>query len=143
MKKATNSSTIKMLSFLFVIIGLAIVIINGINAWQTYQFKQKAKPANGIVIATPFGKFHPAVKFTTDKGQPISYTQNGWHEGYEIGDEIKLLYLEEQPRAAKVDSFIGLWGGHILFAVMGFVFCILGAIKYKNPKSKLVHSNLE
>lgn len=107
---------------LFVSVG--IFMMCAALAWATilFQFVNTAASAQGVVTKLNAGGSHPQVRFTSPKGEVINYPQNGLIFGYQVGDEVRVLYQPQHPQEAIVDSFGAIWGFPILVGVMGVAF---------------------
>ena len=64
----------------------------------------------------------PVVRFTTANGETIEFEAETFMYGnsFHKGDRIPVLYLRQQPRTAKINTFDMMW---LLPSVFGF-FCI-------------------
>lgn len=111
---------------LFGTVGVLIVVGSVIWAISGWQFISRAETARGTVVKLNAGGSHPEIKFTIRDGHEISYPQGGLIFGYQVGDEVSVLYDAENPRNCQLDTFGALWGFTILTAIMGFVFIGVG-----------------
>lgn len=103
-----NDSPQKITRILFVCVG--IFMMCAAIAWATtvLQFTNTAASAQGAVTKLNAGGSHPQVQFTTQKGEVIEYPQNGLIFGYQVGDEVRVLYQPKHPQGATIDTFEAL-----------------------------------
>lgn len=70
------------------------------------------------------------VEFETSSGETIVFASKvgSGLDLYEKGEEVTVLYFEEDPQNAKLRGFFSLYMGPILLAVMGGVFAFFGVL---------------
>jgi hypothetical protein len=122
----------KMIYGFFALVG--VLIIFGVLAWslKTYQFINNSLSAQGTVVALNAGGSHPQIKFTTTEGKEIEYSQNGLIFGYQIGDQVTVLYNPQNPLEASVNTPGALWGFNLLGFILGVCFTGIGLLKLLN-----------
>ena len=81
--------------------------------------RRNIDPAKAYVITfqTQIGD---TVIFTTDVGSGMDW--------YETGDEVTVIYYQDQPEQAKLRSFASLYLGPCLLIVLGLVFVFVGIL---------------
>lgn len=72
--------------------------------------------------------FHPIVIFRDTRGvqQELFSSAGSFPPAYKVGDTATVLYLENAPDKAKLDSFFGVWGIAALVAGLGCLQLVLG-----------------
>ncbi len=113
---------------LFIFIGTIVIL--GTLFWgvSNRQFIKNAATAKGVVTKLNSGGSHPEIKFTTTDGRTVEYPQGGLISGYQVGDEVSVLYDEKNPQTAVINSFGALWGFPLFLFILGI--CFFGAGLY-------------
>jgi Protein of unknown function (DUF3592) len=128
----TNSSSYitQILKYgLFALVGIVIIIGVLVSANNIRNFMKNSFSAKGTVVALNAGGSHPKIKFTTQEDKEIEYSQNGLIFGYQVGDEVMILYNPQNPQDASINTFGALWGFHLLGFILGI--CFIGAACFK------------
>lgn len=108
-------------------IGIAFLVISGFTGLHTWRFTHTASAAKGAVTREDYGCAHVRVRFQTQAGEAIEYSQNG-EICLHAGQEVKVFYDPSMPaQTATVDSIGALWGTTLWVGVMGAVF-LAGAL---------------
>lgn len=93
------------------------------------EFVKHAARAPGVIRNLNAGSAHPEVAFTV-AGLTLTFPQGGWLFGYNVGDEVTVLYDPENPRmTATIDNAGALWFATSFFTFMMAVF-VLGAVAF-------------
>jgi len=74
--------------------------------------------------------YQPVVRFRTQQGKEIEFTSSSStskRPGYSTGQTVEVLYRPNAPQIAEINSFLLLWGGSILWGLLGSSFSIFGA----------------
>ncbi|WP_144630520.1 DUF3592 domain-containing protein [Bordetella genomosp. 13] len=112
---------------LFALVGLFLVASTGYLAYERVQFLRTSQVADGRVVELNAGGSHPQIEFETAAHERISYPQGGMIYGYEPGQQVKVRYMADNPRATAVlDTFGAMWGMDALMAGMGLIFLLVG-----------------
>lgn len=114
---------------IFGVTGALVVVMAVTWLWSVYSFSSRAFTTTGVVTAARPSGSHPEVRFATEAGE-VTASMNGLIVGYRQGEKVSVLFLEENPREARLDSFGALWGFPLLFLVLGLVF--LGVARVSN-----------
>jgi hypothetical protein len=61
------------------------------------------------------------IEFKASSGSTVRFSTTIEASRYQPGDEIPVIYLEDQPENAKIKTFTSLWGGHLFFLFLGLV----------------------
>jgi hypothetical protein len=120
-------------ALMFTGIGVAIMLASVAWAVSVWGFAADASSAQGIVTRLNAGASHPQVRFTTAAGEVIEYPQNGWISGYQVGDQITVLYDPQRPTKAVVNTFGALWGFTLLGFTMGAAFVGMAQLARHRP----------
>jgi len=139
---------IEILKYVFAVIGSAMLAGSFFWYTKTKSFIGEALTAPGVVIELVRSRsndsttYTPVVEYTTEKGQKIEFTSSVGSNppSHSKGDQIEVLYHEDTPQQAKINSFFSLWLGPILLLVLGSIFSIVGfsLVLYPRLKSKNV-----
>lgn len=75
----------------------------------------------------------PIFRFTASDGQPytVESSTGGNYSDFVIGRRIKVLYLNDHPQTARIDSFSQLWVVPLIFFFLSGVFAIFPAMILK------------
>lgn len=105
----------------FGVVTVVMAIGAVVTAVGRTEFLRSSARAPGVVSKLNAGGSHPQVSFTV-AGLEMSFAQGGWIWGYEVGDQVTVLYDPENPHmTATIDSTGALW-----FATSFFAFMTLG-----------------
>ncbi len=116
-----------LIGFLFILIGVGLIITAITIGFTTYKFIHDSTTANGIVVRLNAGGSHPQIEFTLVSGQKISYPQGGLIFGYKPGDHLRVLYNPNNPmQTACIDSFGALWFSSLFLSTIGIAFSSIG-----------------
>ncbi len=76
--------------------------------------------------------YAPVVRFHTRDGREIEFEGLGANPpDYEEGDRVPVLYREERPGAAKIESFQELHAGPVAVGVFGLLFTAVGLVLWR------------
>jgi Protein of unknown function (DUF3592) len=141
-----------LLKYVVLSITLVLFSIAGYFFYETYTIIEISKKAQGHVTQiTPrssqnnIGRaeilFYPSVKFTTNKGQTITFESTfGNHIPTRVlGEKVMVLYNPDAPKQAQIDTFIEVWYKVIISASISGLFVLFSIISIMiapNPKRK-------
>ncbi len=131
------------LPFILLCIG-AVLLAQGYQHWSTSkQLLDRSLVAEGTVIRNaPYmsskpGKasslvYFPQVTFSTKEGKIVEFTSRvtSRAEQYQPGDQVSVLYQENNPKDAVIGSFNALWAVAIIFTVSGILVVMFAAWFY-------------
>lgn len=135
--------TLKIVQYALMLIGA--IMLMGTFYWvqNTQQFTQKALKAEGTVIdliesrssssssnhSSSGYTYAPKVQFATEQGQAITFITSSSSNppSYNVDEKVEVLYLADQPNAAKINGYFDLWGGATILGILGSVFFAIGA----------------
>ena len=127
----------KLIGFIFALIGAVQIIIGGFIMYLDLSFSQSAVKTQGTVVeivertGSKTGKqYYPVIEFRCDMGQRYTFEGDGVssQSEYQTGKPVPVLYDPKDPNDAKLE------GGHELilmgsiFGGIGLVFGTIGAI---------------
>ena len=72
--------------------------------------------------------FRPAVRFSTRDGREFSFLSevSTSHQGYEVGDAVRVLYDPRDPERAEIRSFLRQWFPVVaLLSMAGGIFLLI------------------
>lgn len=122
---------------LFFIGGGALgVLIAVFLYFRARRFVREAVSTEGTVVGLiersgeDGTTFSPVVQFTTQAGQPASFTERVGRNPpkYQPGDVVKVKYRPEEPEKARIPSFMGLWYLPAFSAFLSLVFVGTGIV---------------
>ncbi len=128
------SSTIKdrmekVKGIFFLVVGLLLLGVAIITTVSTARFVRGSVAADGRVVKLNAGGSHPEIAFVTRDGTAISYPQGGWIGGYAVGDKVRVLYDEANPKISRsLDRFGALYFFPIFLCLLGGFFTLFGVI---------------
>jgi len=123
------------LAGIWVVMGLLFVCIGiGMNLY-TAQFAKTARSAEGVVIGLEQSSsgsgasWCPVIEFDDHHGDTYLVQLNtcSGPPRYLRGEEVSVLYAEDDPKHAKINDSTLYWFGYI-FAGTGGVFAVLGGL---------------
>jgi ABC-type Na+ efflux pump permease subunit len=106
---------------------------------STLAFRASALRVDGTVVdfsvetKTDNGKrttmYRPVVEFTAASGKTIRFNSSvsSSSPGYGRGDKVPVLYYENTPEKARIDSFMSNWMGPLVLGILGFVTLLASA----------------
>jgi hypothetical protein len=106
---------------------------------HTRTFLATAVTAPGEVIAlerrrssqsSGGGTYYPVVQFQLPNGERVRFEGQvgSAPPAYQEGQRVEVLYNPEQPRSARIRSFLELWFLATLFTGMGGLFLLIGGV---------------
>jgi hypothetical protein len=128
---------IRNFGYFFLVPGVLMLLGAAWLAHNAWSFRQAAKRAEGTVIANRFqagdeggGAYHPEVEFRTPDGQTHRFLSgNGSsHASFQVGERVPLIYDEDTPEKASIDTFSEQYLGAIIVSILGTVFSLVGGI---------------
>ena len=123
MNNTSSPDTYLIRSLIFGVIGVALLAIAGYMIFARYEFLSQAQQAPGIVTVLNAGGSHPEIEFTSADNHVISYPQGGMIFGYEVGQQVQVLYRTENPQGTAVIQDRGaLWGAPLMLGLVGLAF---------------------
>jgi len=128
-----GNKAVKVLGLIFLFIGAGLMVIAIICYFDTKSFLANSNEIQGKVIGFVRGYkgvFCPIISFKTEDGKIMKFKESFGTRPpqYKKGDLVRVLYNPKNPSYAKINSFWSLWFVEILFAFLGLVFSLVGAI---------------
>lgn len=117
--------------FIFFLLGLVFLAVGGGWVDRTKDFKQSAARTEGVVIdlvITRSGTYAPVFEFDDASGvrhRIVSATASN-PPAFEVSERVRVLYQPGHPEGARIDSFLELWLGPLIFLVLGTAFSGFG-----------------
>ena len=116
-------------------IGAALLMAGYLFLSNTLSFVDSAVKTKGVIIdlneyedSEGDTMYAPIFKFKDLKNKEYTiesnYSSNSGFGG--IGSEISILYLQKDPKSARIDSFVGLYLLPIILGGMGVVTLFIG-----------------
>lgn len=116
----------------FAVFGVVALGLGAIAAYlflDARRFAASAERAEGVVtnlVWRPSGRSmaaYPVIRFQAASGAVDFTSSSGsYPPSYAVGDKVKVLYSPGNPRAARVESFAGLYFGAAIVGGMAVAF---------------------
>ncbi len=130
----TGARGSKVGAVIFLVIGVAALLVAAWQGWRTWSFVASAQSTPGVIAPNVPGSHevvaggHPMVKFHTPDGRTLRYRQNGFAPT-RIGAPLTVLYQPRDPvGTATLSSFLSLRPPVLPPLVMGIGFTGLTAL---------------
>ena len=126
--------TISILKYIFTIVGLGMLIAAYFIFSNTQVFLNDSLKTEGIVVdlvrsrSSDSVTYRPVVEFKTNGGSIIEFMSSSGSNppSYSMGEMVEVLYRENFPEKAKINSFFSIWGVPTIIGGIGFVFFLVG-----------------
>ena len=107
---ATGEGLRRLTTWVFVVVGVILLVVAIRNAVGTYGFVRTATRVEGKVVGLNAGGSHPQIRFMAGQQESISYPQGGLIFGFHVGDTVQVLFSPENPAGtATINTFGALW----------------------------------
>tara|TARA_B100001093_G_scaffold498878_1_gene547510 strand:- start:142 stop:810 length:669 start_codon:yes stop_codon:yes gene_type:complete len=122
---------------IFLLVFSPLLLIGGsVSFFSAQSFKNSAIETSGTVvtlresISDGSTYYYPDFKFVDQKGiERFIHSSTGSNPpSYRIGDEIEVLYMQEDPNGAKENSFFSIYGLSVVLGVIGLGYLLMGAL---------------
>lgn len=140
----SSNKTVRVVSIIFLIIGLGLIAGSGLWAVKQRQFVASASHAPGTVIdlvqrggsrSNRSGDddsgptWAPVVRYKMASGKTHWLTSGSSSNppAYSRGDQVRVLFVEGKPETAIIDGWFSLWGAIAILGAMGLAFTGIGA----------------
>lgn len=127
----------KFLFSIFAGIGVIIFIVALFVIKSELKLARNGIETTGIVIEQSISKssedrsiYHPIIQFNTENNRVITFRspEGGRQSHFNLGEEISIIYLPDDPQRATINNFLGLYGAGTILGVMGLAFASTGLI---------------
>ncbi len=126
----------KVIKYVFTVIGLGMLVGAFFLFKGTQAFLVEAIVTEGRVVelvesrSSDSSTYAPVVEFKTFNGTTFEFLSSSGSNppSYDVGEIIEVLYQEADPKSARINSFMSLWGGTTILAGLGTVFFSIGFI---------------
>lgn len=126
---------IAIIKYTFGLIGLALLIGAVYLHLDTREFLSSATKTQGSVIDFATHRsdgttmYAPVVSYQARDGKTYEYISNtsSSSRSYDIGEQVGIFYLQDNPQDAKIDSFFQLYFGELILFILGGIFFLIGA----------------
>ena len=132
-----NPASLSGLGFVMTPIGLLLLALTVFVIWNTTAWLKRTVEVQGTVVEMLRTRdkentgwmYEPVVRFETAEGKTITFEANfrSSPPAYRVGDTVTVVYLPDAPERAKIRSFLSLWIGPMIMAIVGTVFFGVGA----------------
>ena len=138
----------KAAGWLMVTMGCLVLLFGAWYAFETVSFVRSTESTSGVVVEHEFSHglnsgyrevgsratqttamFSPIVEFVNADGGTTRFRAN-WSEGDPpaVGSEVEVRYNPEWPEDARIGGFFNLFGGALIFLLLGAVFSAGGVL---------------
>jgi hypothetical protein len=121
-------------SSVFILIG-AGMFLGAIYLYQdSRSFLAQAIRTDGVVVDLEKNDkskvYNPVVTFIDQEGAAVSFTSSIGSNppSYAKGEKVDVLYLAASPQKARIDGFMSIWGGAVIFGGLGSTFFLIGVL---------------
>ena len=126
---------------MFMFIGI-MFLVEAYQRWdKSYTLIDGYVSAQGVIVeVVPYlssrkvGKstslnYFPDVKYTTAKGEEVTFRSQATSKAdhYKSGDEVQVLYNENNPQEAVINSFSALWSIALIFGSTGVLIIVFAS----------------
>ncbi len=126
-------------------IGVISLIVGGYFMNQRLEYFGDSMGVVGTIVRIQESKgtksqnvYHPVVTFTTESGETfttVGEVGSSSYFDYEIGEQVDVRYLTDNPETAKLSSFTQMWLVPVVALVLGMLFIAAGIYNFKNPSA--------
>jgi hypothetical protein len=131
------AASLSRLGFVMTPIGLLLLALTAFVVWNTTAWLKRTVEAPGTVVEMLRTRdkenkgwlYEPVVRFETAVGKSVQ-VEAGFRSSppaYSVGDTVTVVYLPDAPERAQIRSFLSLWMGPMIMALIGAVFFGVGA----------------
>lgn len=131
---ANSKHRITAVKYGFTLLGIGMLIGAYLLYKNTEAFIEHSWVANGIVVELVQSRssdsitYKPIIEFETGSGERIEFvsTTSSNPPSYSTGESVEVIYQQDAPNKAKINSFLYLWLGPLMLAGLGGVFFTTG-----------------
>lgn len=125
---------VPILKYAFTAAGLGLLGLAALLAASSRSFIAGAEAAEGTVVnlvasgSTDPTTYAPVVTFVAPGGARIEFTSSAGENPprYARGQKVRVLYPPADPRRARIDGFMELWGDSAIVGGLGGTLFLLG-----------------
>jgi hypothetical protein len=118
--------------------GPVMLLIAAGTGIERGLFIHSSAPTEGIVVAvrqvpgSTKKSTAPVFRFTTQSGMSVTANSNIYEEPskWRVGAHVPVLYEEDHPENARIDSFWQLWMPQFVLGIVGGAFSIIPVFIY-------------
>jgi hypothetical protein len=120
----------RIIGAVFMLFGILFLVIGMFVLIEMQHFLQRATSATTAVVVECFstgkGSCTPVLKFETASGETITVTSSFSSSGFEVGQQVQVVYNPHNPHEASISSFMALWFLPSIFLGIGGLFFLIG-----------------
>ena len=124
----------KVIEYVFILVSIGMLIGAFLLYRNTSLFVAEALRTEGTVVALARSRssdsttYRPVVHFTNQQGEIIEFISltSSNPPSYSKGQQIEVLYYQNEPQKARINDFFSLWGASVFLGGLGAVFFLLG-----------------
>jgi hypothetical protein len=128
--------------------GALILLIAAGTGIERALFIRSSLSADGAIVAFRLVRHarlmdksrNPVFRFTAKDGRSFTVTSNVAQSPspWRIGDRVRVLYQQEHPEKAHIDSFVQLWAPQVTLGIVGGTFSTIPLlIFFRRRRSKV------
>jgi hypothetical protein len=123
--------SIRVTMFVFVAVGLVMLLVGGALVMNTKRFIANAASAPGIVVDLQPKRdsdgdtlYAPVVEYRPPDSAVVTFTSltSSRPAEFSVGEGVEVLYDRANPSDARIRSFGQLWLGPLILSILGFMF---------------------
>jgi hypothetical protein len=124
---------------IFAPVGAILLVVCAALTINTVQFRASAVSTTGTVVdvrprlncsdGSCTTTYRPVVAYRTPDGAKIIFTSDsGTNSRPQVGSRVTVLFAENDPGHARLDSFTEFWLAPLITGLLGIVFTGIGAV---------------
>ena len=119
------------------VVGGAFLLVAMVSCFYTMHFVQAAVRAEGMVteMVSETGKdgdksYAPTFRFHDASGAEYTVSSRMYQSPpeFQVGEAVKILYLPNNPKNARIDGFWQVWGLPVIMGMSGGLTLLIGVM---------------
>jgi len=126
------------------LLGALFAVVGGLPVIDNLRFVARAESADGVVVdIVEREDYYPVVRFFTADEQRVQFEAGesaGDPSHFQIGESVGVLYNPENPRDARLDTWVSRWGYGTIQLLLGlfiFLVSLAGVIQSRLGRRRL------
>jgi hypothetical protein len=126
------------------ILGALFAVVGGLPLIDNLRFVARAEGADGVVVdLVDRGDYHPVVRFVTADEQSVQFEAGesaGDPSFFRVGESVGILYDPENPKDARLDTWVSRWGADAVLPLLGcfiFLLSLAGVVQSRLARRSL------
>jgi hypothetical protein len=96
---------------------------------QSGEYVIDKNPVDGVKIKPKY-LYRPVVSFKTESGRTVKFSASvsSSPKPFQIGDQVEVIYVPDQPKKAQINRFMYLWFNVLMLLFFGFFALGMGLV---------------